>query len=46
MLGIKIEDEDQTLLLLCSLFASYMAFRNMMMYSREKITLEDVKSTL
>jgi gag-polypeptide of LTR copia-type len=45
MLGVKVEDEDQALLLLCSLPASYKTFRDMMVYSREKITLEDVKST-
>jgi gag-polypeptide of LTR copia-type/GAG-pre-integrase domain len=46
MLCVKVEDENQTLLLLCSLSTSYKAFRDMMVYSREKITLEDVKSTL
>ena len=45
-LGVKVGDEDQALLLLCSLPASYKAFRDMMVYSREKITLEDVKSNL
>jgi gag-polypeptide of LTR copia-type len=46
MLGVKVEDEDQALFLLCLLPALYKAFRDMMVYSREKITLEDVKSTL
>jgi gag-polypeptide of LTR copia-type len=45
-LGVKVEDEDQTLLLFCSLPVSYKAFRDMMVYNREKITLEDIKSTL
>jgi gag-polypeptide of LTR copia-type len=45
-LGVKVEDEDQALLLLYSLSASYEAFRDMMMYSRGKIILEVVKSTL
>jgi gag-polypeptide of LTR copia-type len=45
-LGIKVDDEDQTLLLLCSLPASYKLFRDLMVYSREMITLEDVKSNL
>jgi gag-polypeptide of LTR copia-type len=46
MLGVKVEDEDQALLLLCSLSVSYKAFRDMMVYNKEKITLENVKSTL
>jgi gag-polypeptide of LTR copia-type len=44
-LDVKIED-DQAFLLLCSLPASYKAFRDMMINSREKIIFEDVKSTL
>ena len=42
----KVDDEDQALLLLCSLPASYKGFRDMMIYGREKISLEDVKSNL
>lgn len=42
----EIEDEDQALLLLCLLYASYKAFRDIMMYSREKIILEEGKSNL
>jgi gag-polypeptide of LTR copia-type len=45
-LGVKVEDEDQILLLLCLLSTSYKVFREMIVYSREKIILEDVKSTL
>ena len=45
-LGVKVEDEDQALLLLCSLSGSFKAFRDIMVYSRDKITLEDVKSNL
>jgi gag-polypeptide of LTR copia-type len=45
-LGVKVEDEDQTLLLLCSLPASYKSFRDLMIYSRERITLEDIKGNL
>jgi gag-polypeptide of LTR copia-type len=45
-LDVKVEDEDQALLLLCSLFASYKLFRDLMVYSRERIILEDVKSNL
>jgi hypothetical protein len=42
----KVDDEDQALLLLCTLPTSYKGFRDMMIYGREKITLEDVKSNL
>ena len=45
-LGVKVEEEDQALLLLCSLPSSYKAFRDMVVYSREKITLDDVKSNI
>ena len=42
----KVDDEDQVILLLCSLPASYKGFRDMMIYGREKISLEDVKLNL
>lgn len=45
-LGVKLEDDDQALLLLYLLFVSYKVFRDMMMYNRENITLEDAKSNL
>ena len=44
--GSKVEDEDQALLLLCSLPASYSNFRDTMIYGRENITFEDVKNNL
>jgi len=45
-LDVKVKDEDQTLLLLCSLPTSYKSLRDMMVYGREKISLEDVKGNL
>jgi gag-polypeptide of LTR copia-type len=45
-LGVKVDDEDQALLLLCSLPASYKSFRDLIVYSRDMIILEDVKSNL
>ena len=45
-LDIKLEDEDQALIVLCSLPASYENFVNSMLYGRESITLEDVKASL
>jgi len=45
-LDVKVEDEDQALLLLCSLPTSYKSLRDMMVYGREKISLEDVKGNL
>ena len=45
-LDVKVEDEDQALLLLCSLPTSYKLLRDMMIYGREKISLEDVKDNL
>jgi hypothetical protein len=43
---LKVEDEDKVFLLLCFLLISYKSFRDLMVYSREIITLEDVKSNL
>jgi len=45
-LDVKVEDEDQALLLLCSLPTQYKSLRNMMIYGREKISIEDVKGNL
>jgi len=45
-LDVKVEDEDQALLLLCSLPTQYKSLRDMMIYDREKISLEDVKGNL
>jgi len=45
-LYVKVEDENQALLLLCSFPTSYKSLRDMMVYDREKISLEDVKGNL
>ena len=46
-LDVKVEDEDQALLLLlCSLPTQYKSLRDMMIYGREKISLEDMKGNL
>lgn len=45
-LDIKVEDEDQALLLLCSLPPSYKHFRETLIYGRDEITMDDVKSSL
>ena len=45
-LDVKIEDEDQVLLLLCYLPTQYKSLMDMMIYGREKISLEDVKGNL
>jgi gag-polypeptide of LTR copia-type len=38
-LGVKIENEDQALLLLCLLSASYKAFRDMMGIVEKRLSL-------
>ena len=43
---VKIEDEDQAFLLLCSLQSSYKNFRETLIYGREEILMDDVKSSL
>ena len=45
-IGIKLEEEDQALLLICSLPLSYENLSNSMLYGRDTIKLEDVKVAL
>ncbi|MBA0668122.1 hypothetical protein Goklo_001086 [Gossypium klotzschianum] len=43
---IKIDDEDQTMLLLCSLHSLYNSFRKTLIYVRDKLSFEDIKGHL
>ncbi|MFQ6640867.1 hypothetical protein Gotur_015821 [Gossypium turneri] len=43
---VHIDDEDQAMLLLCSLPRSYKSFRETLIYGRDKILFEDVKGHL
>nr|GEU43489.1 retrovirus-related Pol polyprotein from transposon TNT 1-94 [Tanacetum cinerariifolium] len=45
-IDIKIEDEDQTLMLLTSLPSSYKNFVETLLYGRESLTMEDVSKIL
>jgi hypothetical protein len=45
-IDIKVNDEDQALILLCSLPDTFDNFVNSMLYSRDTISLADVKSTM
>ncbi|KAL5761842.1 hypothetical protein ACOSP7_018106 [Xanthoceras sorbifolium] len=45
-LDVKIDDEDQALLLLCLLPSSYRHFRETMLYGKYTISLNDVKTAL
>ncbi|KAG8503762.1 hypothetical protein CXB51_001771 [Gossypium anomalum] len=40
---VHIDDEDQAMLLLCSLPPSYKSFRETLIYGRDKLSLDDVK---
>ncbi|MFQ6661097.1 hypothetical protein Gotur_029371 [Gossypium turneri] len=43
---VKIDDEGQVMLLLCSLPSSYKSFRETLIYGRDKLLFEDVKDHL
>ncbi|KAG8499139.1 hypothetical protein CXB51_005544 [Gossypium anomalum] len=43
---VHIDDEDWAMLLLCSLSPSYKSFRETLIYSRDKLSFEDVKGHL
>ena len=45
-IDVKIEDEDQVLLLLCSLPPSYNHFRETLIYDKEEISIDDFKLSL
>ncbi|MBA0678695.1 hypothetical protein Goari_020020, partial [Gossypium aridum] len=45
-LEVQIDDEDQAMLLLCSLLPSYKSFRETLIYGRDNLSFEDVKSNL
>ncbi|GJT48324.1 retrovirus-related pol polyprotein from transposon TNT 1-94 [Tanacetum coccineum] len=44
--GVKVDDEDQALILLCSLLGSYENFMDTMLYGRTIISVNDVKDAL
>ncbi|MBA0761414.1 hypothetical protein Gotri_024066 [Gossypium trilobum] len=43
---VQINNEDQAMLLLCSLPPSYKSLRETLIYSRDKLSFEDVKGHL
>ena len=45
-IDVKIDDEDQALLLLCALPRSHAHFKETLLYGRESLTFEEVQSAL
>ncbi|MFQ6666376.1 hypothetical protein Gotur_032744 [Gossypium turneri] len=43
---VHFDDEDQAMLLLCSLPSSYKSFKGTLIYGRDKLSFEDVKGHL
>lgn len=43
---VKLEDENQAPILLCSLLPSFDHFVDIILYGRDKINLEDAKASL
>lgn len=46
ILEVKYDEEDFGLILLCSLFASYMSFKSTILYSRNTLIIEKVYDAL